>query len=1063
MKKSIFIFLLYFNCITIYATDDFVEQGEYDCTISTGYPLAFFLIWTKSINNTYVVRLYKSPTNYIDETWTVVDTPFERTSTTKSISTKYKNIQVIQTQSTPTLLDTYPSLWNNPSSNTYPIYPGLISDKSSRYNYIRPYCEYTIEPQIMIRPKSIKIKEKVRVGGVLDDDKVPLLYDIYTEFQATKGFPQDVYVWTFRKNEGSKQNLNAGVKSNNGATLQLKGSNLYASESLFMLAIFNKESITISCDGVTNLFYKPIETCNILTVRPMLTAPTIQSSKTISTSCNGSSDGMIELTLNRTIEEGDEIIFQAKQNGVPIRQTKAVVGTNKVIIEGLKCGLYEVIILNARYNNKKIPGYNYKISGNYYSELAQHKKNYIIVSQPRPISITSTSNTNLTCHNIPTGTISYKVSGGTGDLQTSLIDKANDKVIGSLSGIEGTFEQLPAGNYYLSVTDINNCGPKQSEMITIKQPEPLQLSVRTKKATINNVNNGSFSVLFSGGTAPYNLRWGCTTKCFGNSSTEQYKDFDNAMDDYATINSMMFAGNYDISLSDANACVSNNSFTISQPDSLRMNVISEGTNLCYGDKKVNLNVDTIWGGIKPYTITWNLSANQGSNNSSLEYHTHYLNNLGLGDYRVIVTDSAGASITQSYTITHPDKLELNVSHEDVNCYGDTDGSISMTAIGGTPPYTYYESDKLVEPTIQNVAAGDYELFVKDKNNCKASNIVEILTKSRLTVDVKTKKPSCYYLDNGEAQLYISDGVEPYSVRWLDDNVNDVYYRKDLKAKDYKLVINDALQCAEILQVHIPNADSIDWSVQSQITLCKGQIRTIEVNSNRINTIEWIKNSSIISTEQSCTITDAGNYIVKVNYDEVCESTHNIVVDRIDKEAISEFLVADNVPTNDDIRLVNITSDEYYDKYSWLLPDKNIWVYDEDDRYIDVVFLKAGEYTVGLQTQNGKCISNTYKTINVTDELIKESNNAGFKIEEFKISKSPNTGEFDCYVAFSEVADASLHLYNAVSGKGISTARNLQGLKEYKEYYTLNIETGEYILFLVVPEKNESRYLKFIVR
>ena len=154
---------------------------------------------------------------------------------------------------------------------------------------------------------------------------------------------------------------------------------------------------------------------------------------------------------------------------------------------------------------------------------------------------------------------------------------------------------------------------------------------------------------------------------------------------------------------------------------------------------------------------------------------------------------------------------------------------------------------------------------------------------------------------------------------------------------------------------------------------------------------------------------------------------------------------------------------YYDKYSWLLPDKNIWVYDEDDRYIDVVFLKAGEYTVGLQTQNGKCISNTYKTINVTDELIKESNNAGFKIEEFKISKSPNTGEFDCYVAFSEVADASLHLYNAVSGKGISTARNLQGLKEYKEYYTLNIETGEYILFLVVPEKNESRYLKFIVR
>jgi len=137
---------------------------------------------------------------------------------------------------------------------------------------------------------------------------------------------------------------------------------------------------------------------------------------------------------------------------------------------------------------------------------------------------------------------------------------------------------------------------------------------------------------------------------------------------------------------------------------------------CFGLNNGSASVTDVSGGTAPYTYLWS----NGKTTSSIT-------GLSAGEYSCTVTDAASLSITKSFTITQPTLINLIVTSTNSSC-SINDGTLTLTATGGTLPYQYAISPNLTYQSsnvFTGLQAGNYEVRVKDNKGCIASNIIVI--------------------------------------------------------------------------------------------------------------------------------------------------------------------------------------------------------------------------------------------------------------------------------------------------------------------------------------------------
>ena len=71
-----------------------------------------------------------------------------------------------------------------------------------------------------------------------------------------------------------------------------------------------------------------------------------------------------------------------------------------------------------------------------------------------------------------------------------------------------------------------------------------------------------------------------------------------------------------------------------------------------------------------------------------------ISGLGAGVYTVTVTSSNGCSEERMFVINELGAASISVSTSDVSCNGICDGTATLSATGGTGPYTYQWNDPL---------------------------------------------------------------------------------------------------------------------------------------------------------------------------------------------------------------------------------------------------------------------------------------------------------------------------------------------------------------------------------
>ncbi len=134
---------------------------------------------------------------------------------------------------------------------------------------------------------------------------------------------------------------------------------------------------------------------------------------------------------------------------------------------------------------------------------------------------------------------------------------------------------------------------------------------------------------------------------------------------------------------------------------------------CFGAANGSIIIEAS-GGVEPYSY----SIDGGLNFSQSGMFT----DLDAGTYSVFVKDAiACESAVQNVVLTQPAaELEFSTTSEHVECADDENGSISVTASGGTPPYQYSLNGGIsYQPSnvFTDLLPGEYTIKIRDANNC----------------------------------------------------------------------------------------------------------------------------------------------------------------------------------------------------------------------------------------------------------------------------------------------------------------------------------------------------------
>ena len=284
-------------------------------------------------------------------------------------------------------------------------------------------------------------------------------------------------------------------------------------------------------------------------------------------------------------------------------------------------------------------------------------------------------------------------------------------------------------------------------------------------------------------------------------------------------------------------------------------------------------------GLVPYAYSWK------KNGSNISIGTQsYIVGLEADIYRVVVTDNRGCQDSSTAEITEPTQLSLSNTKQDPQCYGDN-GSITITAGGGTPPYVYSFNNGVTyqSSNTKSLPFGQYTLRVKDSKDCEVTSATAVtLTQATAIAATITSTPtSCYESQDGQLVVAASGGTPStsgYSYQWNDPNLQTNATATGLAAGTFQVTIYDAVGCSRSFSKSVTSPDSLKvTSIAKQNLTCyndsTGSLTITAVGGN-VKSYS-IDNGSTTAASGNFTGLDAGIYSVVVSDTKACPVYYSV--------------------------------------------------------------------------------------------------------------------------------------------------------------------------------------------
>lgn len=374
---------------------------------------------------------------------------------------------------------------------------------------------------------------------------------------------------------------------------------------------------------------------------------------------------------------------------------------------------------------------------------------------------------------------------------------------GAAPSTDSIASNLCIGNYTVTVTDANGC--KEQTGFVITQPDTIKITLTLVNHTHCGQSDGAANISnVTGGVSPYTYLWNA-----GNNIN-------------STNNTGLPEGFAVVTVTDANSCSKTSMILIENLEGVVCDITSSINVLCNGGNNGSATVEMIANGTPPYTYTWSNGTSiisTTSNNSPI----NTVNNLTAGFYTVTLVDGVNCLSADSITIIQPQPLVATITNStNVTCFGLANGSATVSALGGTSPYSYIWSNNATTASVTGLAYGIYNVTVTDANNCTATTSVTITQPLQLTASINTyTNTSCAGVCDGTALATAFNGTSPYTYLWSGTG-GTTTNAAGLCAGKHSVTVTDSNLCTTEASVTISEPATLAVTITNPISpLCYG--------------------------------------------------------------------------------------------------------------------------------------------------------------------------------------------------------------------------------------------------
>ena len=483
----------------------------------------------------------------------------------------------------------------------------------------------------------------------------------------------------------------------------------------------------------------------------------------------------------------------------------------------------------------------------------------VTLINPAQIIIDSVNTINPSCAT-SNGNIEVFASGGKGILNYSWNGTPGSSILSN----------VPAGPYNILVSDSSSCSV--GTLIGLSNDVGPTFNIGASPVSCFGDCDGEAFISSITGIAPFSIIWGLSGPT-SDTITNQCP------------------GVYSVQVEDSNQCITVDTITIVTPNQIvaSPSIFSLPNCGVNNGKVIVQNISGGYPGLNGYSYNW-LDASKTPlipNNS-----TDSLVNAAAGQYYLQISDSTNCSEDISVFLPNQGAPLISLdSINDANCAGSASGEIFVSISGGTLPYNYlWLPDSSTQEDNIGVLAGSYSLQVTDSNNCLSfanyslGNLGGISGSPVLVAD-----QSCFNTSDGSATVLVNGGTLPLFYQWQNGESTDTAVA--LFNGINKVTVTDGGGCSFDTSITIgaPPAIILDSTVitQPNCGVCNGVIFAAANGGVGTLTYTWSNGQVGAGANNLC----AGNYSVTVTDQNGCSAVFQIPLSDIGAPVIS-------VKTND---------------------------------------------------------------------------------------------------------------------------------------------------------------------
>lgn len=326
----------------------------------------------------------------------------------------------------------------------------------------------------------------------------------------------------------------------------------------------------------------------------------------------------------------------------------------------------------------------------------------------------------------------------------------------------------PSQNSVYTVSATNACGTTTAVQKVFVTPE-LEVNMLAQDPLCADSQDGRINVDVTGGAGGFTYEWA------------------HGAGNVASLDGLA-GGTYSLRVVDELGCEGSQTVSLTQPEALVLSVAAKEDVSCYGEANGSIALN-VTGGTPGYAF----SLNGGAFTETARF-----DQLPAGMHTIELRDLNQCTEKLEITLEQPEEALLAnvVEARDISCFEAEDGRLELAASGGTAPYTYSLDGEAftTQATFEGLAAGTYELYIKDARDCQVA-LTEALTQPEaLTLRAEVEQDiECFGNENGIITAVAEGGVAPYELNWANGLGSDATLTS-LGAATYQVHVIDQNGC-----------------------------------------------------------------------------------------------------------------------------------------------------------------------------------------------------------------------------------------------------------------------------